>query len=154
MALDPRVRPTAGYRADRGEQTAAPEEDEVTDTLRRPPVAAPPRRQLPYWASWLLCLGLGLGLGWLCRFPLIVSGMTGLMIAMRAGWADASSTLLRDGLSPAVITTVLLWSVFVLAAAPLTALARSYTPVPARVWWPVSVALWVVPYVSSSVGLP
>ncbi|MGY1671436.1 hypothetical protein [Geodermatophilus sp. SYSU D00710] len=57
-------------------------------------------------------------------------------------------TLLDDGLSVAFWTTGTLWLLFALLAAPLTGFLRRRTPLSARSWWSVSVALWSAPFVA------
>ncbi|WP_091930836.1 hypothetical protein [Blastococcus sp. DSM 46786] len=103
------------------------------------------RRRLPTPLGWALCVVLGLALGWLCRFPLINTWLTGWVVAMEAGWTPVDPTMVDDGIAIYFWFIGELWSVFALLAGPLTMLARRWARLPARPWWWTSVALWLVP---------
>jgi hypothetical protein len=108
--------------------------------------ASPGRRGLPPPLGWLLCVLLGLGLGWLCRFPLIHTGLTGWVVAMEAGWAPVDPTMVDDGVWVYFWFTGVLWVVFALLAGSLTALARRWARLSARPWWSASTVLWLAPF--------
>src|SRR4051812_49142780 len=82
------------------------------------------RRTLPLPLGWALCLALGLGVGWLCRFPLVYTYLTGRAVAWKAGWASIDPTLVDDGIDVFFVMIVGLWTLFVLIAAPLNLLAH------------------------------
>ncbi|MDP5184913.1 hypothetical protein QOZ88_19950 [Blastococcus sp. BMG 814] len=103
------------------------------------------RRRLPTLLGWALCVVLGLALGWLCRFPLINTWLTGWVVAMEAGWAAVDPTMVDDGISIYFVFITGLWLFFAAIAGPLTMLARRWARLPARPWWWTSVALWLVP---------
>jgi hypothetical protein len=104
------------------------------------------RRTLPLPLGWALCLVLGLALGWLCRFPLVYSYLTGWALAWKAGWVPIDPTLVDDGIGVFFVLTGGLWLVFGLLAAALTWLARRATRLSARPWWWASVLAWVAPF--------
>jgi hypothetical protein len=104
------------------------------------------RWMLPPPLGWALCVVLGLGLGWLCRFPLVHTYLTGWALAWKAGWASIDPTLVDDGIAVFFWFTGATWVLFALLAAPLTALARRATGLPARRWWWTSAVLWVIPF--------
>jgi hypothetical protein len=104
------------------------------------------RRTLPLPLGWALCLALGLGVGWLCRFPLVYTYLTGWAVAWKAGWASIDPTLVDDGIYVFFVMIVGLWTLFVLIAAPLNVLAHRFTPLSGRQWWWTSVTLWAAPF--------
>jgi hypothetical protein len=112
----------------------------------RAPSSGAGRRMLPLPIGWALCLALGLGLGWLCRFPLVYTYLTGWAVAWKAGWASIDPTVVDDGVSVFFVMIAGLWLLFVLIAAPLTALARRSTPLSGRQWWCTSLMLWAAPF--------
>ena len=104
------------------------------------------RRTLPSPLGWALCVVLGLGLGWLCRFPLVHTYLTGWAVAWKAGWASIDPTLVDDGVGVFFVATGGMWLLFALIAAPLNVLARRVTRLPARQWWWASAVLWLAPF--------
>ncbi|TFV53303.1 hypothetical protein [Blastococcus sp. TF02A-35] len=89
---------------------------------------------------------LGLGLGWLCRYPLVWTCLTGRAVAWQAGWASIDPTLVDDGVAVFFVLVAVLWALFVLVAAPLNVLARRATSLSGRQWWGTSAVLWVAPF--------
>lgn len=86
------------------------------------------RRTLPLPLGWALCLALGLGPGWLCRFPLVYTYLTGWAVAWKAGWASIDPIFVDDGISVFFVMIGALWLLFVLIAAPLNVLAHRSAP--------------------------
>ncbi|MCA0143429.1 hypothetical protein [Blastococcus sp. LR1] len=89
---------------------------------------------------------MGVGLGWLCRFPLVWTCLTGRAVAWKAGWASIDPTLVDDGIYLFFVMIAGLWMLFLLIAAPLNALARRATSLSGRQWWWTSAMLWVTPF--------
>ena len=106
----------------------------------------PAGRRLPDALGWALCLGLGLGLGHLCRFPLVWSWLSGRALAWQAGWASIDPTLVDDGVGVVVVFAAVLWLLFAVLAVPSGALARRATRLDRRRWWWASAVAWVLPF--------
>lgn len=94
----------------------------------------------------MLGIVLGLVLGWVCRFALVHTYLTGSVTAMQAGWAPVDPTMVDDGIGIYYTFVIAIWTLFLLIAVPLTGLARRGAQVPARPWWWAAVALWLLPF--------
>ena len=106
---------------------------------------APPARRLPAWAAWPLCVVLGAGLGWVCRFPLTWTYLAARVVAQDAGWAPFDGTF-DEGAGLWVTSAGVLWLVFALVPGSLTWLAWRVSRVSARRWWWATAVLWAGPF--------
>ena len=110
------------------------------------PDAGTRRRRLGVPASWVLLVLGGLLVGALAWHPVLFAWLLGLVVAGELGWVAVDPTLVDDGIGVVVWATGVLWFVLLGVAGPLIWAMRRVSSLPARTWWPVSVALWVTPF--------
>ena len=101
--------------------------------------------RLPDWLAWLLCVVLGVALGWICRLPLTWTYLAARVVAQDVGRAPFDGTF-DEGAGAWLGSAVVLWAVFALVAGSVTWLAQRCTRLPAKRWWWATASLWLLPF--------
>lgn len=114
--------------------------------------AAGERPRLSAGLTWLISVPANLLLGMLGVFPFMFLMMLVHGTAQALGWVDpdpaaASFELFRDGVTLPVAAVAFTWMIFLPSAAVPNWLVVRRTSVPKPAYWPVSIALLLVPFV-------